>query len=74
MQQKEAYFQWGGEISGLAATHAAELTVDGPIESKSGGIVFPDGSIQTTAAAMAPESYPQKCSSRVSAEYFPIHK
>ncbi|WP_419592891.1 hypothetical protein, partial [Thiolapillus sp.] len=38
----------------LATTHAAELTVNGPIESKSGGIVFPDGSIQTTAAATAP--------------------
>jgi len=53
----------------LAATHAAELTVNGPIETKSGGIVFPDSSIQTTAAATAttPESYPQRCSTGVSA-------
>jgi len=51
----------------LSASHAAELTVDGPIASKSGGIVFPDNTIQTTAAAMAPESYPQRCSTRVSA-------
>ncbi len=51
----------------LSTSHAAELTVDGPIASKSGGIVFPDNTVQTTAAAMAPESYPQKCQAQISA-------
>jgi hypothetical protein len=53
----------------LSASYAAELTVDGPITSKNGGIVFPDSTVQTTAAfvSAAPTAYPQRCSAQISA-------
>ena len=43
-----------------------DIVADGFIESKDGGFVFPDGSIQEKAVT-APVAYPQKCSTDVSA-------
>ena len=44
----------------LSIVHSGDITVNGPIESTNGGFVFPDGSIQITAAS-APVAYPQRC-------------
>lgn len=45
--------RWMGAVASLACSvslPAAGLQVEGPIQTNSGGLVFPDGTIQTTAA------------------------
>ncbi|MEA2097255.1 MAG: DUF1566 domain-containing protein [Candidatus Cloacimonadota bacterium] len=45
-----SYFN-GGNVGIGTATPTSELTVAGVIESTSGGVKFPDGTVQTTAAS-----------------------
>jgi hypothetical protein len=44
----------GGNVGIGTATPTQKLTVAGTIEMTSGGVKFPDGSVQTTAAAASP--------------------
>ena len=46
-----------GNVAIGAQTPGAKLSVDGPIAIKSGGLQFPDGSVQTTAVS-SPNSFP----------------